>query len=102
MVNLTTLAPDIQVAIRDEALPDTVSLFDLASDTPLSWERAEGTGLRSYRLAHSITRSARSRTDCGTWTPIVRAAFMLTINSYRDGCSMARSAGFAPARIFAT
>ena len=38
MVNLTTLAPDIQAAILDETLPDTVSLFDLAIDTPLSWE----------------------------------------------------------------
>ena len=38
MVNLTTLAPDIQAASLDETLPDTVSLFDLAIDTPLSWE----------------------------------------------------------------
>ena len=38
MVNLTTLAPDIQAAMLDETLPDTVSLFDLAVDTPLSWE----------------------------------------------------------------
>lgn len=37
MVNLTTLAPDIQAAILDETLPDTVSLFDLAIDTPLAW-----------------------------------------------------------------
>ena len=28
----------IQAAILDETLPDTVSLFDLASDTPLVWE----------------------------------------------------------------
>lgn len=39
IVNLTTLAPDIQAAILDETLPDTVSLFDLAVDTPLSWEK---------------------------------------------------------------
>ena len=42
MVNLTTLAPDIQAAILDETLPDTVSLFDLASDTPLAWEEQRG------------------------------------------------------------
>ena len=42
MVNLTTLAPDIQAAILDETLPDTVSLFDLAVDTPLSWEQQRG------------------------------------------------------------
>ncbi len=40
--NLTTLAPEIQAAILDETLPDTVSLFDLASDTPLSWEEQRG------------------------------------------------------------
>ena len=39
MVNLTTLAPDIQAAILDETLPDMVSLFDLAVDTPLIWEQ---------------------------------------------------------------
>lgn len=38
MVNLTTLAPDIVVAILDETLPPEVTLFDLASGTPLLWE----------------------------------------------------------------
>lgn len=42
MVNLTTLAPEIQAAILDETLPDTVLLFDLASDTPLSWVEQRG------------------------------------------------------------
>ena len=42
MVNLTTLAPEIQAAILDETLSDTVSLFNLASDTPLSWEEQRG------------------------------------------------------------
>ena len=37
-VNLTTLAPDIVAAILDETLPDHVTLFDLASGTPLLWE----------------------------------------------------------------
>ena len=36
MVNPTTLATDIQAAILDDTMPDTVSLFDLPSDTPLS------------------------------------------------------------------
>ncbi len=45
MVNLTTLAPDIQAAILDETLPDTVSLFDLAIDTPLSWENQRIRGM---------------------------------------------------------
>ena len=38
MVNLTTLAPDIVAAILDESLPSHVTLFDLASGTPLLWE----------------------------------------------------------------
>ena len=38
MVNLTTLAPDIVAAILDESLPDHVTLFDLASGTPLLWD----------------------------------------------------------------
>ena len=38
MVNLTTLAPDIVEAILDETLPAEVTLFDLASATPLLWE----------------------------------------------------------------
>ena len=42
MINLTTLAPDIQAAILHETLSDTVSLFGMASDTPLSWEEQRG------------------------------------------------------------
>ena len=38
MVNLPTLAPDIVAAILDESLPDHVTLFDLASGTPLLWD----------------------------------------------------------------
>lgn len=38
MVNLTTLAPDIVANILDETLPDRVTLFDLASGTPLLWD----------------------------------------------------------------
>lgn len=38
MVNLTTLAPDIVTAILDDALPNHVTLFDLAVDPPALWE----------------------------------------------------------------
>lgn len=41
MVNLTTLAPDIVAAILDESLPDHVTLFDLASATPLLWDEQQ-------------------------------------------------------------
>lgn len=38
MISLTTLAPDIVTAILDETLPSDVTLFDLASGTPLLWD----------------------------------------------------------------
>jgi hypothetical protein len=37
MGNLTTLAPDIVEAILEDALPDHLTLFDLASDTLPCW-----------------------------------------------------------------
>ena len=39
MVNLTNLAPDIVDAILDDALPDHLTLFDLAVDPPALWEK---------------------------------------------------------------
>lgn len=38
MVNLTSLAPDIVDASLHERLPPTLTLFELAVDTPLLWE----------------------------------------------------------------
>jgi hypothetical protein len=38
MENLTTLAPEVVAGIRDESLPDHVTLFDLASNTPFLWD----------------------------------------------------------------
>ena len=38
VLRLTLLAPDIVEAILDETLPENVSLFDLAIDTPLAWD----------------------------------------------------------------
>ena len=37
-MNLTTLAPNIMAAILDGTLPDHVTLFELASGTPLLWD----------------------------------------------------------------
>ncbi len=46
MVNLTTLAPDIVAAILDDALPNHITLFDLAVDPPSLWdEQRERVGL---------------------------------------------------------
>lgn len=38
MVNLTSLAPNIVAAILDDALPDRITLFDLAVDPPALWD----------------------------------------------------------------
>lgn len=38
MVNLTILAPDTVAAILDDALPNHITLFDLAVDPPALWE----------------------------------------------------------------
>lgn len=38
MANLTTLAPDIVAAIPDDALPNHITLFDLAVDPPALWD----------------------------------------------------------------
>ena len=38
MVNLTTPALDIVAAILDDALPNHLTLFDLAVDPPALWE----------------------------------------------------------------
>lgn len=42
IVNLTTLAPDILAAILDDALPDHITLFDLAVDPPALWDEQLG------------------------------------------------------------
>ena len=49
MVNLTTLAPDIVVALLDETLPPDVTLFELAAGTPLVWGKQWGRVLSKPR-----------------------------------------------------
>ncbi len=41
MMNLMVLAPDIVEAILDDALPDHLTLFDIAVDPPALWEGQE-------------------------------------------------------------
>src|SRR3954452_12067093 len=57
------------------------------------------TGSASF---HSITSSARARSDCGTVMPSLLAVFRLMTSSNLVGCSTGRSAGLAPFRIFPT
>jgi hypothetical protein len=42
MVNLTALAPDIVAAILDDAVPNNITLFDLAVDPPRCGRRSGG------------------------------------------------------------
>ncbi len=42
MVNLTMLAPDIVAAILDDAMPNHLTLFELAVDPPVLWEEQRG------------------------------------------------------------
>ena len=51
---------------------------------------------------HSITSSARCRSDGGIFRPSVLAVFKLITNSNFVGCSTGRSAGFAPFKILST
>lgn len=41
-MNLTVLAPEIVAAILDDALPNHITLFDLAVDPPALWEEQRG------------------------------------------------------------
>ena len=53
-------------------------------------------------IHHSITSSARSRSDDGITRPSALAVFRLIISSNFAGCSIARSPGLAPFRIRST
>ena len=89
MINLTTLAPETQAAILDETLPDTVSLFDLASDTPLSWEEQ-----RWRVLSASWPESAACRLEtvfCCTGSPLTAGKRFLTYLYETGGLMWIRS-----------
>jgi len=51
---------------------------------------------------HSITSSARTRSEGGTLRPSALAVFRLITISNLVGCSIGRSAGFVPLRILST
>ena len=52
----------------------------------------------SSRADQRITRSARTSTACGTFSPSASAVLRLTIVSIVVGCSIGSSAGFVPRR----
>ena len=68
---MACLAND-QTAILDETLPNTVSLFDLARATPLSWEVQRGRVVGTDSLTQS-PRCACRRTDYGIVIPSASA-----------------------------
>jgi hypothetical protein len=58
MVNLTTLAPDIVAAILDDALPNHLTLFDLAVDPPALWEEQRGRVVAAAQSAADASLAA--------------------------------------------
>src|SRR5512139_1128533 len=78
-------------------------------------EEAEGKDYDEYRgsrnpqsaignpqSSHSITSSARMRSDWGIFSPRVLAVLRLMIRSNLVGCSTGRSPGLKPLRILST
>ncbi len=60
MVNLTTLAPDIVDAILQNALPEQVTLLDLAISPPVLWEeQRRKMGCSRRRLARLASHAAK-------------------------------------------
>jgi len=72
-----------------------------AGATPHSrWSRRHsGVGCRGGAVCHSITRSARIRSDLGMVSPRVFAVFMLMTSSKTVGRSTGSSAGLAPLKM---
>ena len=76
---------------------------DLRFDRPWRHEQsARDAADKSPPIHHWITSSARSSSDCGMVRPSALAVFRLTIRSSLLGCSIGRSAAFAPRRILST
>jgi len=75
MVNLTTLAPDIVVAILDETLPSEVTLFDLTAGAPLRWEEQRGRldGLSNVELMSRSFRSTDAGSSASSWLDLSRS-----------------------------
>ncbi len=74
--------------------PDELPVF--GQQFGLGWAGHDGSPY------YSITRSARTRIDCGILIPCSRAALRLTTSSNFTGCWTGRAAGFAPLRILST
>src|SRR5439155_9592819 len=77
----------------------------VAFDRGVEWRNKNACTQHSDKRSsvhHSMIWSARSRIGCGIVMPSALAAFMLITNSNLVGCSIGRSAGFAPLRILST
>ncbi len=81
--------------------PSACLLTAMSRPSPLHLKSLPS-GLSQAAATYSITRSARSRTDCGISNPIALAVFMFTTISNFVGCSIGKSPGLAPFRILST
>jgi len=70
--------------------------------TPSPFGANNGLMHRSKQHHHSITWSARASSVAGISIPSVLAVLRLMISSSPVGCSMGKSAGLVPSRIFFT
>jgi hypothetical protein len=85
------------------ATPQQMTLFALAKTLGGTFRFWILDSPYSSRLTpHRITLSALANTFGGIVNPICFAAFRLITSSNFVGCSMGRSAGFAPLRILST
>lgn len=66
------------------------------------YQKSEFGDEQSCVIGHSITRFARSNTDCGIVRPSALAVFPLMSNSSFVDCSTGRSPGLAPLKILST
>src|SRR5215831_2185996 len=90
-------AAGCRVSLIGTSVPHHAQRF-VSSGWPCSSRQVGGTGAEDY----SITFSACCRSDGGIVRPSALAVFPLMTRLYFVGCSMGRSAGFAPLSILST
>src|SRR5262249_39610255 len=86
--------------INDADTRDLPRLLRARRERPTSRRTAQQCDERAP--PHSITSSARARSDGGTWRPSGLAVFKLMTSSYLVRCCTGKWAGFSPLRIRST
>ena len=89
-------------AVKQSPTWRSIGKTDAESASGFLGARGRDWGLLPLRCLalHSMTRSARSSSDCGTMRPMAFAVFRLMINSNLVGSWTGKSAGLAPLSIW--